>query len=340
MVSVPARRSSSPESGKTSGLSHLAETASLIVASAPGKLFLSGEYAVLEGAPAIACAVERRAHVRLLDSKTQERTQAARWREAAEDLIIAQGFGESRADAGLAIETRALHTAGGTKYGLGSSAAVAVAVSGVLLAARGALPALPEQLRVASAVHRSRQGSGGSGADVVASLYGGVVAVTAGRVKRLKWPDGLACAVLWTGRSADTALALDRYRAVLRGGSRRAREALQRLAGKAEAVEQAWHSGSEAALEALASYGAAWQEFDQVAGLGIYSAAHRELLDLARSADCFYKPSGAGGGDCGIAVSRHPEALKRMRRAAAGKGYRPLDMELAAQGLTVTPASG
>ena len=37
---------------------------SRVTASAPGKLFLAGEYAVLAGAPALVAAVDRRAHVR------------------------------------------------------------------------------------------------------------------------------------------------------------------------------------------------------------------------------------------------------------------------------------
>ena len=308
----------------------------MIDASAPGKLFLSGEYAVLDGAPAIACAVGRRVRVRLQRSTTGEAEEAARWREAAAQLIFARASGGKAPGGGLEIDSRALYAADGAKYGLGSSAAVAAAVTGALLAARGCLPDIGEQLRLAKSLHRARQGSGGSGVDVAASLHGGVVAQAGGRVERLEWPSGLACAVIWSGRCADTGRALGRYRAALQGRSQRVRAALERLKAEAGAVRQAWPAGARAALEALERFAAAWQALDRAAELGVYSVAHRELRDLARASGCLYKPSGAGGGDCGLALACDPQPLERMRRAAAKKGYATLDMDLAVTGLSVT----
>ena len=308
----------------------------MIEASAPGKLFVSGEYAVLEGAPAIACAAGRRVRVRLQRRAAGETEEAARWREAAEELIRAPASGGKAPRVGLEINSRALYAADGAKYGLGSSAAVAAAVTGALLAARGPLPDIGEQLRLATALHRARQGSGGSGVDVAASLYGGVVAQAGGRVQRLDWPAGLACAVIWTGRCADTGRAVDRYRTTLQGGSRRLRAAVERLKAEAGAVRQAWPAGTPAALDALERFAAAWQALDAAAELGIYGAAHRELHDLARASGCLYKPSGAGGGDCGLALARYPQPLERMRKAAAKKGYETLDMDLAVTGMSVT----
>ena len=42
----------------------------IVTATAPGKLVLLGEYAVLEGAPALVMAIDRRAEVRL-ETRTQ-----------------------------------------------------------------------------------------------------------------------------------------------------------------------------------------------------------------------------------------------------------------------------
>ncbi len=310
----------------------------MINAKAPGKLFISGEYAVLEGAPAIACAVDRYVRVRLHGSKTQERKEAARWREAATGLLFARGGKETLQAAGLEIDSGALYASDGAKYGLGSSAAVAAGVTAAFLAARGSLPDKVEQLRLAIVLHRSLQGPGGSGVDVAASLYGGVIAVAGDQVERLVWPVGLLCSVIWSGRSADTGRAVRRYREALKGGARRVQLAVERLKAEARSAQQAWRRGPDDALEALAQYAEAWQELDRAAGLGVYSAPHRKLLELSRAAGCVYKPSGAGGGDCGLALSRDPQALARMRRMAAAEGYETLDMEMAAKGASVAIA--
>ena len=106
---------------------------SRIRARAPGKLFLSGEYAVLQGAPALACAVGRHVEASFLSGDAVEKAEAARWRQAAGDILRRHDLDPGPARAALEIDSRALHSDGGIKLGFGSSAAVAVAVTGLLL---------------------------------------------------------------------------------------------------------------------------------------------------------------------------------------------------------------
>src|SRR5215472_10009477 len=133
-------------------------------AMAPGKLLLTGAYAVLEGAPAIVTAVDRYA---VADAnQTDEKPP----------LEVRAAFGEDhpapRAD------VRALRDETGRKLGLGSSAAALVASLGARALARGEDLRSPIVraliFRAARAAHARAQG-GGSGVDVAASVHGGML---------------------------------------------------------------------------------------------------------------------------------------------------------------------
>lgn len=307
----------------------------MIEARAPGKLLVSGEYAVLEGAPAIACAVARQVTVRLAGADLAEEPEAARWRKAAGKLFRGRGIEGLPSRPRLAIDSRPLHSPAGTKYGLGSSAAVAAGVTGALLASCGPLPGRQEQAELAVALHRRLQGSGGSGVDVAASVHGGVIAMRGNRAEPLRWPEGLLCAVIWSGRAANTIPAIGRFRNALKDPAGPAAAALTGLSAAASEVTTAWCRSAGAALAALERYTLAWQELDRSAGLDAFSLPHRKLLGLARAAGCVYKPSGAGGGDCGLAFAQDQGRLGQLRELAGKAGFALLDMDLAAPGLQV-----
>ena len=310
------------------------ETPSLpeLCARAPGKLFLSGEYAVLRGAPAVACAVGRHVEASFLSRNTAEDHEAERWRLAAGEILLRHGLAPAPADRALKIESRALYSAGGIKLGFGSSAAVAVAVTGLLLAAQDRRFLDADRLRIADDLHRALQGPGGSGVDVAASLHGGVIAVEGDRVESLRWPNGLYCEVIFTGRDADTADAIGRFQEALQGG---ARAHLRALCAAAEAARQAWNRSPEAIVAAVQEYAAVWRKLDRSAGLGVFSREHRRLESLARAADCVYKPSGSGGGDCGLAFSTDRGRLDALRVSAREAGFLPLAVDFGVEGLRV-----
>lgn len=305
-----------------------------IAAKAPGKLFLSGEYAVLEGAPALACAVSRQVTASFLSGGAGEAPAAAAWRRGAHGILRRHGLDPAPAEEALEIDSRALYTADGIKLGLGSSAAVAVAVSGLLLAAQDQPAPAPPAHSIAGELHAAVRGSGGSGVDVAASFHGGVIAVEKDRVERLHWPQGLHCAVIFTGRDADTGSAIARFQRALRGGARKDAEG---LCAAAKAVRRAWNRDAPTLLAGLDGYSAAWRKLDRSAGLGVFSPEHRRLQELSREAGCVYKPSGAGGGDCGLAFSHAPGQLKALVRNAGEQGFQPLDVDLGVEGLQLSP---
>ena len=307
---------------------------SRIHARAPGKLFLSGEYAVLLGAPAVACSVGRHVQASFLSGDTVEDPEAARWRLAAREILLRHGLDPAPAALPLEIDSNALYSDGGIKLGFGSSAAVAVAVTGLLLAAldQDRRSRTVDRLRIADELHKALQGQGGSGVDVAASLHGGVIAAEGGRVESLHWPEGLYCEVIFTGRDADTADAIGRFKEALQGGEG---AHVGVLCAAAEAARQAWDRSPEAIVAAMQEYVAAWRELDRWARLGVFSREHLRLESLARAADCVYKPSGSGGGDCGIAFSTDREGLDALRESAREGGFLPLAVDLGVEGLRV-----
>ena len=349
-----------------------------VEATAPGKLVLLGEYAVLEGAPAVVTAVARRARVRLrvteapgwrvtapglLDGPAEATVEAGgtlRWRdpEAGARLELLSGLVRAMAAAGLAdpgrtpaleleLDTTAFFQEalpGRHKLGLGSSAALTVALAVALAAAGGGegVPApeggwLPALVRL----HRAAQGGRGSGIDVAASLLGGIVRYRLGEGGRPEaapaaLPGGLGLRFVWTGRSAGTAGFLARLAAALesdRSGVRARLDTLADLArrGAAALTERA----PEPFLGVVSAYGEAMAALGREAGIPILSPEHEALAALAAEAGVAYKPSGAGGGDLGVAFAADPAALDRFARLAASAGFAPLSLPLDRDGAVV-----
>lgn len=154
--------------------------------SAPGSLLLLGEYAVLQnGGLGVAAAIEPRVEVRVRPAQSMlciegtDGIDCFSWRSGKGDLLEAvvescsATLGRRPDPALVEIDSSALSD-GKRKLGLGSSAAVAVAVTYVLLRGSGARDQLDEVFRTALRAHRAVQGGRGSGYDVAVSTYGGM----------------------------------------------------------------------------------------------------------------------------------------------------------------------
>jgi phosphomevalonate kinase len=160
----------------------------------PGNILLLGEYAVLEeGGRGLAMAVDTRVRLEAFpaDSLVIQSAWAGRsftWTpgqggehpllEAAVSVVEdwLRGRAGSRCAAKVRIDSSDFFSPDGRKSGLGSSAAVSVALVCGLLDAAGARAEArgPEACRLALRAHRRAQGGRGSGYDVMASFHGGV----------------------------------------------------------------------------------------------------------------------------------------------------------------------
>jgi len=306
------------------------------IASAPGKVFLSGEYAVLEGAPAVLAAIDRRAHAR--ESKASPRTSPVIDAVMAEisarrpDLYTGEG-----AAAGISVRTPGF-ARGRAKLGLGSSAAVAAAATALMLAraeGRADVP-LSEILEVALAAHKRAQGGRGSGADVAVSVHGGVILFRIrGALERIDVLP-VAAAFAWTGRSASTTELVARIQVFAQRAPEEHRAQMRELGGLADELASAYALQRAKEIVRLTSaYGIAMERLGEASGAPIVTEIHARVAALARESGGAGKPSGAGGGDLAMAVFADLADRDRFCKKALAAGIPLVDLRCSAPGVEI-----
>jgi len=291
----------------------------------PGKVFLCGEYAVLDGAPAVLAAVSAYGTV-ALDARVGALSpfvEAALQHAAA---WLAE-LGKAVPPGIPAINTDAFRAEDGKKLGLGSSAVATVGALAAVIDAAGldlTAPAVRARLTgLAIDAHRQAQGGTGSGADIATCVHGGFIRYVKGdaaaQVTALQPPAGLVLALVWSGTSASTSSMV--------GQVRRAGAALGELAALAHAFADAFARGDPASVIAAAGrYGRALQTLGDQAGVPVVTPAFARYMALAERHGGAAKPSGAGGGDLAVAFLPSAAAAEALAREASAEGLVPCEL--------------
>lgn len=329
-----------------------------LTASAPGKLVLLGEYAVLEGAPALVLAVNRRAEVDIvarpdgvcvvnapdlgvsgahmsIDADGRLRWQCEEAVAARLSLLehvwqglLHEGLAPRAGDGfDLHLDTSGFFHANGAgraKLGLGSSAALTVALAAALATFAGHAEATVDRtqwLRRLYRMHGTWQAGRGSGVDVAAGVTGGLIAYRLSGAEpqpsyeALAWPmAGVHCLFVWSGHAVSTADYLHRLAHWRQGHRAEYEQHMRELGALAEAATEALREGRAASFVQLtSSYAHALQRFGDACGLEIFSPEQRRLAQIAAQAGAGYKPCGAGG-DFGVVFADDAERLDGIKR--------------------------
>ena len=306
----------------------------MTVSSAPGKVYIFGEHAVVYGEPAIPCAIERRAtvsvaardddHVRVeasdlsLDGFTVEYAGSTDDRpdvdvpaslvEAAMgyiDAAVEQARDAADApDAGFDITVESEIPLGA---GLGSSAAVTVA--GIDAATRELGRSLPPE-ELADRAYRAEsavQDGQASRADTFCSAVGGAVRVEGDDCRRIDAPD-LPIVVGFDGGAGDTG--------ELVAGVRALREEYDFAADTVEGIGDVVRRGEDVLADGDLEELGRLMNFNHglLEALGVSSRTLDNMVWAARDAGALgAKLTGAGGGGCIVALDPTDETKTALQ---------------------------
>lgn len=298
--------------------------------AAPGKLMLAGEYAVLEGHPCLVAAVDRYVVAETTDELVLEPAEAMHTRQVAE-----QRFG--RALAPLDYEATALRE-GGKKLGLGSSSAIAVAAAAFAVASANNDQLADGHLALVFELAREGHGkvsAGGSGADVAASVFGGVLEYSIkGRATPVATQGSVPMRIVWTGVESRTHTLLPRIRAFKVGSRHEYAQTIAELSDAANEMCRAWRSSSVVALrDAVHAHHEALAQLGARANAPIVESHLRRIADIARNHRGAAKPSGAGGGDIAVAFFVSNEDAASFEHEVVSAGYPVIQASVGARGV-------
>ncbi|MEM0343896.1 MAG: mevalonate kinase [Thermoplasmata archaeon] len=304
----------------------------MVKCSAPGKMILLGEHAVVFGEPALAVAIDRRISASARPS-TQYLVNGHPMRKKHHAYISA-ALDHAWSGPPVSIETHSDIPSGS---GLGSSAAVAVACIGALTARSGALDA-EKIARLAFEVECDVQGRA-SPTDTSTSAHGQGVLVSPVRRDGLLWTirkgekvwhvhhcdvPRLNFVVGYTGIHAPTGPLVAKVKKLCEE-SQDARKAVKRIG---ELVEE----GVEALKRAdLARLGTLMSEDHQLLNsLGVGHEALDRLVNACSGVSYGAKLTGAGGGGSMIALV---DDAKKAAEAIAAAGGVPISVRVGCEGV-------
>lgn len=350
----------------------------MIKVKAPGKLYIAGEYAVLEsGHPAIIVALNHYIEAQIQENhnigsitSAYSENQPINWyrdqnkaklkhknkdfRYVMTAINIAEMYvtalGKKLKFFDLTI-TSALDNKNGKKYGFGSSGAVTVATIKAVLKFYDIKLTHDLVYKLSVLTHLKLKENGSFG-DIAASTYGGWIAYSTFdktwllnkieevpftelihtqwsklRIEPLPKPD-LKLLIGWTGNPASTTALIDQIKDDLNKHTFSELKYEQFLSLAKEIVEDMiqsfYNKNYKKICEGLNQYRNLLLEFSKLVQIKIETPDLHNLCTAAQNLNIAAKSSGAGGGDCGIALLNSSDNISKLTNSWKKLGITPL----------------
>ena len=318
----------------------------MIKVSAPGKLMLFGEHAVVYERPCLVTAVDQRISVGLKkrdDEKiclnapdiniknfliSPKDLKGPQPKEISFVLTAVKKFFEKyKTKSGLEIKTKSQFS---KQFGLGSSSAVTVSTIKGLAELFGIQINKKELFGLAYKTVLDIQGVG-SGFDVASAAYGGILYfLTGGKIIEEIKVDKLPIIVGYTGIKADTPTLIKMVSNKLSQEPRKINKIFDEIEkivnlAKIEIENQRWEKVGKLMN----------QNQELLRELGVSSKELENLIRASLKAGAFgAKLSGAGGGDCMIAIA-DKDNFNNINKAIEKAGGEIIEAKIPGQGVKI-----
>ncbi len=308
---------------------------------APGKVFLCGEYMALEGAKATLLSVSRSAKISVekIESSENKFITSALEKEflfKLNDQSEIEWINENPGQYGLFLEIAikvlgikpfgekfCIDTDGffesGIKLGIGSSAAISVAITKAINKYFKLNLDKQEQLYNSLEVHNYFQNHNGSGLDILSSFYGfPVIECSKDRNKSFVWnqvkiPKEVIIKFVKGPTYADTREMIKKYHSGKLEHKSFFLEISKEMKETLTNLSQAYReNNSGQIINSIKRYSTLMIEMDSTFNIGVYSETDKEISILADKEGLIYKPSGAGGGDLGIIIGDNNSIISKF----------------------------
>ena len=286
----------------------------MITCSAPGKIFLFGEHAVVYGKTAIACAIDLRAHVSVEEAPSVQMKglsgENVELNSGKHPYIyaVAEKFKNFTDHKGVCIDIRSDIPVGS---GLGSSAAVTIATIKALDTFYGSNLSLEDIAHMGHQVETEVQGRA-SPTDTFVSTYGGMVQIP--DRKKIGYYD-MMIVIGNTGKFSSTRKVVSNVAALKERHPSVIGQIMDTIGHLAETGVDYLKDGDFATVGELMNINQGLLD-----SIGVGSKELSELVYASRKAGSLgSKITGAGGGGCMIALCEHKN-LSRVAHAIKRAG--------------------
>ncbi|WP_372368033.1 phosphomevalonate kinase [Candidatus Uabimicrobium sp. HlEnr_7] len=251
------------------------------------------------------------------------------------------------------------------KIGLGSSAAIAVGIVSAIFQLHNIDIEKPQTQKVifniACIAHYLVQDKLGSGFDIAASVWGGVTyykrfcaewlteQIEAGGImsvldkdwpglhhETLNFPANLKLLVGFVGYSANTKKLIRSLSEFRENSSQEYMDKMREIAMVVDKVKQnILAQNNQEILKLLTQNRYLLRDMNQFSYRNLETTELALLADIAEGNNATGKFSGAGGGDCGIAIATNEEDSQTILRSWQESSIIPIDLELSSRGTRV-----